>query len=333
MTSNGELNNKRYLKAITKDITNFKDLQYYGTLYIGSMRHKMTFIYDTGSSWVWLPTSLCETCPTDNLYDINKVIDLPNINSSNPSEVLPDTQVEILVYGTGEVGGIRITEDVFLYKRGKEVVKDFVMLGIVIANGIDGDVADGILGLGPTQPDQGRGNFVTSLKTNDLIEYEMFSFDFKLQGEKSKMIFGDIDKSIVKNPHNIVWVPMNGEEDYWTLPLKGIYFGKQQVKIGEFAVIDTGSSTMALSENNFLSLMQAVLDTGLECGFFIEEKFVACICPNGSEDFPILTLNINGHNFGMEPEDYIASEDDVCVILVYNLGDRAVVSDDTVYLV
>jgi len=223
MTSSGDLNNKRYLKAITKDITNFKDLQYYGTLYIGSKKHKMTFIYDTGSAWVWLPTSLCKTCPTNNLYDINKVLNVPDKKSND--EIIADNQVEILVYGTGEVGGIRISEDVYLHKRSKEVVKDFVMLGIVIANGIDGDVADGILGLGPAKPEEGRGNFVSALKNSSLIDNEIFSFDFNLEGERSKMIFGEIDRRIVRDPKNMVWIPMKEEEDYWSLPLKKCKYG------------------------------------------------------------------------------------------------------------
>lgn len=60
LTGVGEINNKRYLKAITKDITNFKDLQYYGDLFLGPSRQRMTFIYDTGSSWIWVPTHLCK---------------------------------------------------------------------------------------------------------------------------------------------------------------------------------------------------------------------------------------------------------------------------------
>ncbi len=181
------------------------------------------------------------------------------------NQAIENTQVEVLVYGTGEVGGVRITEDVYLYKKGSQVVKDYVMLGIVIANGIDGDVADGILGLGPTQPEDGRGNFVTALKNQGIIDYEMFSFDFNLQGKKSKMIFGDIDRDLVKDPHDFVWVPMKGQEDYWNLPLKGVYFGnKKTLTDAKFAVIDTGSSTMALSEGNFLDLMENILDIGLD---------------------------------------------------------------------
>lgn len=36
-------------------LTNFKELQYYGPLYLGSQREKLNFVYDTGSSWLWFP--------------------------------------------------------------------------------------------------------------------------------------------------------------------------------------------------------------------------------------------------------------------------------------
>jgi hypothetical protein len=197
------------------------------------------------------------------------------LDAKNSTKII-DSTPEVLVYGTGEVGGIRISEDLYLYNKGPQVVKDVVILGIVLANGIEGDAADGILGLGPMKTVGGRGHFVTALKQQGLIDYEIFSFDFRLQAEKSRMIFGDIDTEIVSNFHDIIWVPMDGQNEYWSLPLRGVKYGDNSTMTqAKYAVIDTGSSTMALSEDNFLELMQNVLDTKLECGFFIEEKFVA----------------------------------------------------------
>ncbi|CAI2365565.1 unnamed protein product [Moneuplotes crassus] len=292
----------------------------------------MTFIYDTGSAWIWFPTTACKACPNENLYDIDSVINLPQ-DPKERDKAIDKTQVEVLVYGTGEVGGVRIKEDVYIYPKGPQVVKNLVMLGIVVANGIEGDAADGILGLGPIDPNDGRGNFVTALKQQGIIDYEMFSFDFKPVGMKSKMIFGDIDREIAQNLSEFVWAPMEGEEDYWTLPLTGVYFGQEKtLHQAKYAVIDTGSSTLALSEDNFLELMQSVLDTGLDCGFFIGEKFVACICDNGFDDFPNFTLSIHGYSFDLSPEDYIAEEENICVILVYNLGSRVIIEQDTVVL-
>ena len=147
------------------------------------------------------------------------------------------------------------------------------------------------------------------------------------------MIFGDIDKDIVSNFHDLIWVPADGEEDYWTLPLRHTWFGNNKtMQSANKAVIDTGSSTLAMNEDNFLTLMQSVLDSGLECGFFIDEKFVACRCKNHYDDFPPLKMDINGHILVMNPSDYVACEDGICVILVYNLGGKEIVDSSTIVL-
>jgi hypothetical protein len=56
------------------------------------------------------------------------------------------------------------------------------------------------------------------------------------------------------------------------------------------------------------------------------------MCPNGYADFPTFYLDINGHLFGMSPEDYIANEDDICVLLIYNLGNKVIIDEATVVL-
>ena len=42
---------------IEKDLDNFSDAQYYSTLYLGSNQDEFTFIFDTGSEWLWVPSN------------------------------------------------------------------------------------------------------------------------------------------------------------------------------------------------------------------------------------------------------------------------------------
>jgi hypothetical protein len=46
---------RRGLQSYNKTITNYLNLQYYASLYIGQNSKEMTFIYDTGSTTLWLP--------------------------------------------------------------------------------------------------------------------------------------------------------------------------------------------------------------------------------------------------------------------------------------
>ena len=68
---------------------------------------------------------------------------------------------------------------------------------------------------------------MTALKQQGLIDYEMFSFDFKLEGKQSKMVFGDIDTEVVNNFHDIIWIPVldKADTDYWKLPLTSVSYG------------------------------------------------------------------------------------------------------------
>ena len=43
-------------------LNNFQNVQYYGSLFIGSQRQKVSVIFDSGSNILWLPSSDCPTC-------------------------------------------------------------------------------------------------------------------------------------------------------------------------------------------------------------------------------------------------------------------------------
>ena len=43
-------------------LTNYKNVQYYGVISVGSKKQEMTVNFDTGSSMLWLPTVNCQNC-------------------------------------------------------------------------------------------------------------------------------------------------------------------------------------------------------------------------------------------------------------------------------
>lgn len=43
------------------NLTNSYNYQYYGKLWIGSHLQEMTFIFDTGSAWTWIPSEDCSS--------------------------------------------------------------------------------------------------------------------------------------------------------------------------------------------------------------------------------------------------------------------------------
>lgn len=87
----------RGLAEIEKNIFNYQNLQYFSTLYVGENRKEMTFIYDTGSTYLWMPLSNCTGCHTTNLY-------------TPASTFTTSNQNDFIQYGSGRVEGV-IAED------------------------------------------------------------------------------------------------------------------------------------------------------------------------------------------------------------------------------
>jgi hypothetical protein len=48
-------------------LSNRHDVQYYGDIYLGIPKKKMTVIFDTGSNILWVPSSECNTCRANSI--------------------------------------------------------------------------------------------------------------------------------------------------------------------------------------------------------------------------------------------------------------------------
>ena len=50
------------------ELTNMLDFQYYGYINVGSHNSRFKVLFDTGSSWIWLPSIQCDACDTNHKY-------------------------------------------------------------------------------------------------------------------------------------------------------------------------------------------------------------------------------------------------------------------------
>ncbi|CAI2368138.1 unnamed protein product [Moneuplotes crassus] len=319
---------RRYLKSVAQEIDNIRNLEYHGTLYMGPEKQKMTFQYDTGSSWIVFPTTLCKECTNHNLYDINGSLDLPKDHKQR-EKAFANIPVYDITYGDGSnIDVTKVQEDVYLSKDGPQVVKNLVMFGIVSARNYERSIADGILGLGPSHQKSGRINFVTTLKEQGIIDDEIVSFDYKPVGMDSRIIFGDIDTEVVKNKSDIAWIPMKGGTNYWILSINSVYYGDKKLHYQpKYAIIDTGSSDLVLAQWAFLDFMAYHLNRSLDCSFSPNKEFVECGCEGGLESFPKFTFNINGYDLVLGPEEYILKVGKSCSIQIFNIGSEVNMQD------
>ena len=156
-------------ELFTKDLTNVQNLQYYGTLEIGTSQVPLTFIFDTGSNEIWFPSVDCQGCQGGYArYDSS---------SSSLYHQLSYT-AKTIQYGKGKVWGYPSTDQVWF--SSSEKIDDMPVLLVFQEQDFQGTQADGILGLAPL--DQGTGNpgpfTLNYLKDNGIISERTLSFNY-----------------------------------------------------------------------------------------------------------------------------------------------------------
>ena len=99
----------------------------------------MSLLFDTGSSWLWVPSDDCPAnqCP-GNRFKNGESITFQKTGAT-----------EKITYGKGEVDGNIVTDQIHL-STSTGTINDFVFLSIYQAADLTGLEADGLLGLSPT---------------------------------------------------------------------------------------------------------------------------------------------------------------------------------------
>ena len=154
-----------------KKLENFYNYQFVGKLYVGSHLQEMTFLFDTGSAWVWLPNKDCPDteCPGNHYnYDLS-------------DNYFDTRKYETVEYGQGFVNGTVSNDDFALTKSKKTQARYVNFLSVFESKDFMNLESDGILGLSPKTKEKGYDSgimkhlFVNELKKDRVIEKAMFS--------------------------------------------------------------------------------------------------------------------------------------------------------------
>ena len=100
----------------------------------------MTFLFDTGSSLLWIPETACSSdqCPGGRY------------NAAGSGTFRGTSDEEFIQYGKGSVKGYLVYDQVSLNSNGDVgTVDDFLFVSIFEAFDIEGLASDGLLGLTP----------------------------------------------------------------------------------------------------------------------------------------------------------------------------------------
>ncbi|XP_007523179.1 cathepsin E isoform X1 [Erinaceus europaeus] len=286
----------QYTESCTMDqsanepLINYLDMEYFGTISIGSPQQNFTVIFDTGSSNLWVPSMYCTSpaCKTHARF-------FPS--QSNTYSALGN-QFSIQ-YGTGSLSGIIGADQVSvegLTVAGQQFGESVSEPGQTFVNA----EFDGILGLGyPSLAVGGVTPVFDNMMSQNLVDLPMFSVYMSSDPEGglgSELIFGGYDHSHFSGSLN--WVPVT-KQGYWQIALDSIQVGGTVMFCSEGcqAIVDTGTSLITGPSDKIKQLQKAIGAQPVDGEYAVE-----CVNRNVMPD---VTFIINGVPYSLQANAYI----------------------------
>ncbi|XP_071434749.1 embryonic pepsinogen-like [Pithys albifrons albifrons] len=235
-------------KVATEPLLNALDVEYYGTISIGTPPQDFSVVFDTGSSNLWVPSVSCPSlaCQTHQMFD-------PAQSSTYKST----GQSLSIHYGTGEMEGIVGSDTVTV----ASLVDTNQLFGLSTTEPGQFFVHvkfDGILGLGyPNLAADGITPVFDNMVNESLVQENLFSVYLSREETGSVVIFGGIDESYFTG--SISWISVS-YQGYWQITMDSIIVNSQEVAChgGCQAIIDTGTSLVAGPPSGISNIQRAV---------------------------------------------------------------------------
>ncbi|XP_027672332.2 LOW QUALITY PROTEIN: embryonic pepsinogen-like [Falco cherrug] len=235
-------------KVATEPLLNTLDVEYYGTISIGTPPQNFTVVFDTGSSNLWVPSISCTSLACQNHKMFN-----PLVSSTYKST----GQNLTIQYGTGKMEGIVGSDTVSV----ASLVDTDQLFGLSTTEPGQFFVHvafDGILGLGyPNLAADEITPVFDNMVNERLLEENVFSIYLSRETTGSVVIFGGIDESYFTGSINWISVSYQG---YWQISMDSIIVNSQEVACGGGcqAIVDTGTSLVAGPTSSISNIQRAV---------------------------------------------------------------------------
>lgn len=316
------------------DLTNEDGAGYVGTIYMGSEESPVKVLFDTGSDFLAITSDLCldpklgkqeapETVfdPVNLVYknsgkDLRKCKSTAYLSQKSSTSHKMGGDDEKLDYGSAKLMG-KLYSDKTCIDQNKTACANFEFLALYQAQGLD-DV-DGVLGLA-VHPDIKRRNlnYVWNLKNKGLIDRALVSFSVAgpNMDDQSYAIFGGLQaEQIVGGTDGLRKMQTTAYRPYWTQSVKQWALEGKQISYGTelvqkpggeatyTAIIDTGSSNIAISDDMFKQLKEMWYKDvkGLDC--VTDDNFcqVMTPCTQLVSGLKPISFGIGGQTFEMPP--------------------------------
>uniref|UniRef100_A0A7N9D6C2 pepsin A n=1 Tax=Macaca fascicularis TaxID=9541 RepID=A0A7N9D6C2_MACFA len=276
-------------------LENYLDVEYFGTIGIGTPAQDFTVIFDTGSSNLWVPSVYCSSlaCTNHNLFNPQDSSTYQSTSGTLSITYGTGSMTGILGYDTVQVGGISDTNQIFGLSETEP--GSFLYYAPF----------DGILGLAyPSISSSGATPVFDNIWDQGLVSQDLFSVYLSCNDDQSGsvVIFGGIDSSYYTGSLN--WVPVS-VEGYWQISVDSITMNGEAIACAEGcqAIVDTGTSLLTGPTSPIANIQSRHRSQRTQT------MVVSC---SAISSLPDIVFTINGVQYPLPPSAYILQSQGSC---------------------
>ncbi|XP_058011257.1 pepsin A-like [Ahaetulla prasina] len=276
-------------------LQNYMDIEYMGTISIGTPPQEFTVIFDTGSSNLWVPSVYCSSgaCSDHHKFNPQQSSTFRSTSQSVAITYGTGSMTGFLGYDTVTVGNIQVSNQIFGLSETEP--GSFLYYAPF----------DGILGLAfPRLSASGATPVFDNMMSEGLVSQDLFSVFLSSDDQRGSFVmFGGIESSYFTGSLN--WVPIAAEL-YWQITVDSITVNGQAIACsgGCQAFVDTGTSLLTGPPNGIASI-QNFIGGQYSNGQYI----VNC---NAINELPDIVFTINGIQYPVPASAYIRQFQNYC---------------------
>ncbi|XP_071894733.1 pepsin A-like [Anas platyrhynchos] len=288
---------KYHPTAATEPLANYMDLEYVGTISIGTPPQEFSVIFDTGSANLWVPSVYCSSraCANHRRFDPARSSTYRGTTTSVATWYGTGSMVGVLGYDTVTVGNIQVPNQVFGLSLSEP--------GSFLAQA----PFDGFLGLAfPSISSSGATPIFDNMMSQGLVSQDLFSIYLTPNKQNgSFVLFGGIDDTYFTG--NLSWIPLTAQS-YWQIKVDSITMYGRPIACpyGCQAIVDSGTSLLA-------GPSRSVGNIQYEMGARRSPSGVYLVSCSYIRLLPDIVFVIAGTQFPLPPQAYILQEDGSCM--------------------
>ncbi|KAG0053845.1 1,3-beta-glucanosyltransferase [Gryganskiella cystojenkinii] len=226
----------------TVGLTNYNgDVEYYGTVSVGTPAQKFKLDFDTGSSDIWFPSSTCNTtaCKKHTRF-----------NSAKSSTYKKDGRPWKIGYGDGSTASGTLGSDIV--NVGGISVRQTIGLATAESSQFGSGPSDGLFGLAfnTIESVSGVQTWMDSAIAAGTLAQPVVSVFLpsvrRNGGVGGQYLFGGIDST--KYTGSLTYIPVD-QKGWWQIKMDDVLFNGKSLGFNQEGIVDTGTTLVLLSDD------------------------------------------------------------------------------------